>query len=260
MGLMVHCGGRKVGFEEVQKSVTPDPVGAHYPIPHSRILELVTEGLQKQGLHVVDQEHALDANGMRYFGLLKLVNGSNHDDYGLIAGVRNTHDKTFAASMALGSHVFVCDNLAFSGEVTFARRHTRFAMSDMPRLVDNALGRLGNLKRSQEIRIEGYKGTVLNDDQAYAAILRGSLSQIISNARIKDVVKEWHNPTHDAFLPRTGWSLFNAFTEILKTYQAQEIPKRTLVLHGLMDTACRLTLDISKHVEVVDDSDVAIMN
>ena len=252
-GLLLHCGGEKVDFEAVKASVTPEPQDSHYPIPHARILELAVEGLEKQGLHVVSGEHALDKDGMRYFGLLQLTNGANHSDFGLVAALRNTHDKSYAASMALGSHVFVCDNLAFSGEVTFARKHTRFAMMDMPRLVNDALGRLGTLKRSQEVRIEGYKGAELTDDQAYATIVRATMAKVIPNARIRDVVEQWHEPAHEEFAPRTGWSLFNGFTEILKRYPGEQLPARTQVLHGVLDSACGLSFSTPQHVVVEED-------
>lgn len=241
-------------FETVKNTVTPAPVDTHYPIPHARILELAVEGLEAQGLHVVGSEHALAMDGMRYFGLLQLTNGSNNEDFGLIAALRNTHDKSFAASMALGSHVFVCDNLAFSGEVTFARKHTRFAAMDLPRLVNDALGRLGTLKRSQEMRIEGYKDKRMSDDKAYAAIVRATLAQVIPNARIKDVVEQWHEPAHEEFAPRTGWSLFNGFTEVLKAYPVEQLSRRTQVLHGIMDVACSLDFTVLKNVVVEEDT------
>jgi len=250
-GLMLHAGAQVVDLAEVQSSATPDPVGSHYPIPHSRILELATEGLEGQGLHIVSGEHALAKDGQRYFGLLNLTNGSNNSDFGLIAAVRNTHDKSFSAGMALGSRVFVCDNLAFSGEVTFARKHTRFALQDLPRLVNDALGRLGDLRRSQELRIEGYKGAELSDDQAYAAIVRAAMARVIPNARIREVVEQWHQPVHQEFEARTGWSLFNDFTEVLKAYPVDQVSARTQVLHGLMDTTCGL--DFSPHVVVNED-------
>jgi hypothetical protein len=30
------------------------------------------------------------------------------------------------------------------------------------------------------------------------------------------VLDEWREPSHEAFLPRTAWSLHNAFTEVAK--------------------------------------------
>ena len=252
-GLMLHAGAKRVGVYEIHDSVTPEPTGYHYPIPHSRILDLAVEGLAQQGLHVVGGEHALAKDGMRYFGLLYLTNGDNHADFGLVAAVRNTHDKSFSAGLALGSRVFVCDNLAFSGEVTFARKHTRFALQDLPRLVNDSLGRLGTLKRSQEMRIEGYKAAEMTDDQAYATIVRATMARVLPNARIKEVVEQWHDPLHQEFKPRTGWSLFNDFTEVLKAYPVEQVTARTQILHGLMDSACGLDLSAPQHVVVDED-------
>ena len=52
------------------------------------------------------------------FGLLEVCNGRPQGDHGLVVGVRNSHDQSFPASIALGSAVFVCDNLSFCGEIT----------------------------------------------------------------------------------------------------------------------------------------------
>ena len=258
-GLILHCGGKLVDWEEVVNAETPEPVDTHFPIPHARVLELAVEGLEAQGLHVEESEHALANGGDRYFGLMQLAIKPDsaimpHADFQLIAAVRNTHDKSYAASMALGSRVFVCDNLAFSGEVTFARKHTRHAYDDLPRLVADALGRLGALHRTQEQRIEGYQGKRLSDDKAYAAIVRASLAKVIPNARIKDVVDQWHVPNHDDFKPRTAWSLMNGFTEVLKASPIEQLARRTSTLHGILDVACGLDFKALKHVEVNEDT------
>ena len=57
-------------------------------------------------------------------------------------GLRNSHDKTFPAGIVAGSAVFICDNLAFSGEVKLARKHTTHITRDLPRLVQSAVGQL----------------------------------------------------------------------------------------------------------------------
>ena len=56
----------------------------------------------------------------------------------------------------MGSAVFVCDNLAFSAEVTIARRHTRFIERDLPRIVHTAVGRLADMRGS---RTNGFRLT-----------------------------------------------------------------------------------------------------
>jgi hypothetical protein len=56
------------------------------------------------------------------------------------------------------------------------------------------------------------------------------------------VVDQWHVPNHPEFKPRTAWSMFNAFTEVLKG-NLNELPKRTQALHGVMDGHCGLKLE-----------------
>ena len=124
------------------------------PVPHHRLLEQVESTLIAGGMTVVNQAHALWQDGLRYFGLLEVTNGQTHDDYGLVIGLRNSHDKSFPAAIALGSAVFVCDNLAFSAEVTIARRHTRFIERDLPRVVHTAVGRLADMRGQQDERID----------------------------------------------------------------------------------------------------------
>ena len=47
-------------------------------------------------------------------------------------------------------------------------------------------------------------------------------------------------PSHPEFSERSAWSLFNAFTEVLKG-NLPELPKRTEVLHGLFDQQVKLS-------------------
>ena len=57
---------------------------------------------------------------------------TSSEDYCWVLGLRNSHDKTFPAGIVAGASVFVCDNLSFSGEIKFARKHTRFIVRDLP--------------------------------------------------------------------------------------------------------------------------------
>jgi len=59
-----------------------------------------------------------------------------------VLGIRNSHDKTFPASLVDGALVFVCDNLSFSGEIRVTRKHTRFIRRDLVTLVQGPIGKL----------------------------------------------------------------------------------------------------------------------
>src|SRR6185503_19450581 len=102
----------------------PERTKTWVPIPHNRFLEGVQATLERAGLRVVTEAHGLTRNGARYFGLLQVANGHADEDFGLVVGVRNSHDKSFPAGLVIGASVFVCDDLSFSGEVKLARKHT----------------------------------------------------------------------------------------------------------------------------------------
>ena len=107
LNLVLHCGARHVDRRAVEEAATPAASPTWVPVPHHRLLEQVEETLTGSGMSVVNQAHALWNNGLRYFGLLEVTNGQAHDDYGLVIGLRNSHDKSFPAAIALGNAVFV---------------------------------------------------------------------------------------------------------------------------------------------------------
>src|SRR6476619_5071074 len=109
--LILHCGASKAERPEVALVPTPEPTDTWCPIPHMRLIEGVEETLSANGLSVVKQAHSLTKDGARYFGLMQIQNGVQHEDYAWVLGLRNSHDKKFPAGLVAGASVFVCDNL-----------------------------------------------------------------------------------------------------------------------------------------------------
>jgi hypothetical protein len=238
--LYLHCGANSVTRERVAEVVTPSRTESWVPIAHDRLLAGVQESLSRSGLHVVTEAHGLSNTGNRYFGLLQVANGTNPEGFGLVVGVRNSHDKSFPAALVLGASVFVCDNLSFSGEVRLARKHTAHIDRDLPQLVERAVGMLSDLRNTQERRFAAYQAHELPETGAHDLIIQALDSRVIPVTRIPDVLREWREPRHPEFREgRTAWRLFNSFTEILKG-NLGELPRRTQALHGLLDSACGL--------------------
>ena len=242
LNLILHCGSRQVHRELVEQSPTPHRTPTWVPIAHHRLLEQVEASLTATGLRIVNQAHALSADRMRYFGLLEVVNGDSHADYGLVVGVRNSHDKQFPAGLAVGSGVFACDNLAFSSEVVIARKHTVFIERDLPGLVDQAVGRLGDLRGLQDERIARYKTTELTDMRAHHLTIKALDARIVPVTRVPHVLREWRHPSHEEFSRdgKTAWRFMNAVTETVKGDNLLQLPRRTQALHGLLDAVCGL--------------------
>jgi hypothetical protein len=242
LNLVLHCGGQHVEREMVEHAPTPAASSTWVPVPHHRMLEQVEETLTGNGMTIVNQAHALWHDGLRYFGLLEVTNGFSSDDYGLVIGLRNSHDKTFPAAIALGNAVFICDNLAFSAEVTIARRHTRFIERDLPRVVHTAVGRLSDMRGKQDERIRTYKETELNDPVAHDLVIRAVDANVLPVTQLPAVLHEWRAPRHEEFTAdgKTAWRLFNAFSETWKGRNLAALPRRSQALHGLLDSACGL--------------------
>jgi len=242
VNLMLHCGAHGVERDAVRSAPTPTPTDTWYPIAHARLLDQVEHTLADAGLNVVSEAHALGRDGDRYFGMLEVVNGQAHDDYALVVGLRNSHDQSYPAGLVIGSGVFVCDNLAFSGEIKFARKHTRFIDRDLPELVQAAVGRLGEMRHKQDTRIQAYKGTRLCDRDAHHLMVQMVDTGILPVTRLTTALHEFREPSHEQFLTdgRTAWTLMNATTEALKGRNLDALPRRTQAMHGLLDVACGL--------------------
>jgi len=242
LNLALHCGARSVDREAVEQAATPSGSSTWVPVPHHRLLERVESTLLADGMQVVGQAHALWQDGRRYFGLLEVTSGYSHDDYGLVIGLRNSHDKSFPAAIALGHAVFVCDNLSFAGEVTIARRHTRFIERDLPRVVHTAVGRLRDLRGQQDQRIAAYKRTEIDDRTVHDLVVRAIDAQVLPVTQLPAVLDQWRTPKFAEFADngRTAWRLLNSFTEAWKGRNLAVLPRRSQALHGLLDLACGL--------------------
>ena len=239
--LILHCLSALATRDQLERAAvhTPPPTATWHPIPHHDFLTGVESSLLHSGLTIVSEAHGLSCDGNRYFGLLQVANDSNAADFSLVVGLRNSHDKRFPAGLVVGASIFVCDNLSFSGEVRLARKHTVHVQRDLPHLIDKAVGRLGDLRRTQEQRFAAYKSHVITDQEAHDLVVRSLDARIIPVTQVPQVLREWRRPRHPEFAERTAWSLFNGFTEVLKG-RLDALPARTTALHGLMDLACGL--------------------
>ncbi len=250
MGILGAGRSDTASETEVFLTTTPEATETHYPIPHGTLVETVKDVVEGARWNVTETDYALFHENNEMFAVWRIQNGQSHPDYDLTIGLRNSHNKLFAASMAVGSYVMVCSNLDFSGEVTFGRKHTRHILRDLRGLVEMAFSKVQAMRILQDRRIEVYKERTPSDTEVHDFLIRSVDQKIMANSYIPKVLKEYRTPRHEEFFNdgrvRTGWTLLNAYTEVFKGVHALTLPNRTIRLHGMLDVLCagaELTLE-----------------
>lgn len=242
-GMLLHCGAERVDRESLFSVPTPEGTRTWFPLSHRKILVEVETQLEASGFTITEETHALSHRGARYFGVLSIAApGRDNSEFGWIVGLRNSHDQTYPAGLVAGTRVFVCDNLAFSGEVRISRKHTRYAERDLRFLTARAVGQLGDRFRALDQRVLAYKTRKLDDQCAHDLVIRAVDCRAIVPSQIPDVLVHWRQPEHREFQPRNAWSLFNAFTETYKGCNPVTVVARSEALHGLFDGASEVAL------------------
>jgi len=213
---------------------TPEATETWQPVPHAALIDASERALNLQGWTVESQTYEMDREGARMFATWAIVNGTRHEDYRLSVGIRNAHDKAFAAGIGLGAWVLVCANLDFAADFLIGRKHTSGILRDLPGILEGIFGRVGRFETAHAARVESYKRTPLGDAQVHDIVIRSVDAGVMANSYIGKVLGEWRASDHEDFAPRTAWSLFNAYTEVFKTTNVFDLSTRTTRLHGLL--------------------------
>ena len=122
---------------EIDVFAVPEPEWTEtwHPIKHSRCIDVLNTTVQLHNLNVVKREYSLSKDKTKMFGSWAI---KSNEDIAQTIVFRNSLNKEFAFGIAAGTHAFVCDNLAFSGEFVEFRKHTKgMNDSELERVVAN---------------------------------------------------------------------------------------------------------------------------
>lgn len=248
---MLIYAKNKVSSEVLSKVETPKPTQTHTPIAHHELVDMTRKAIGDSGLEIINEEHGLSHGSQRYFGGFALRGESFLDENGgqkrecysqdrqLVLGLRNSHDKSLAAGIAVGNQMLVCDNLCFSSDVTLARKHTTYIMNDLYNRITSAISQVTSHWTAMENRINKYKNTEVKD--ASKLVLDLFNDKVFGNKRAVDALQEFHNPRHEEFKGGSLWTLYNAVTESLKGIGSHDISNRTMRMQSVFDKSADFT-------------------
>lgn len=229
--LCAHSGAVKISRGELFSIPTPPRTSSFTPVAHAQLIDLIEHQLECRGYGIQSAEYAvqdgkLDGRslaGAKLFATMILK--ATRSDFAFALGLRAANDKSMAIGLVAGCKVFVCDNMALSGdEEILWRKHTSglYIRQLVPAGVDKAIARLANF----EVQVARLKETLISDVQAKALMfdavvgVKNGTPSYLPQAFLPKVSKAYFEPPHKEFEPRTQWSLQNAFTEVYRTEYA----------------------------------------
>jgi hypothetical protein len=213
--LSTFAGVKKITREELALVPTPLGTRTHKPIAHIDVVQALVETLGFRNIQVVRDEYALANEGMRMFGVMDLSLGFEGCRFSI--GLRNGNDKSLRLGLTVGYRVHVCQNMAFQGDFAplLAKHTAKFSLVDALAVGIDRIQRNFEPLRKQ---VEFWKNQEISDIQVknilYEAFVEGQLE--CPKSLVSMVHSLYFDPIYLEFMPRTFWSLSNAFTSAMK--------------------------------------------
>ena len=254
MSLMLHAGANAIDRGGLAALPLPAPLGPRHVVrPFIEDVEAVTDLMQRNGLRIKDEAFGVTGepeSPRQFFGVIECALEGEHltaDEYALAIGIRGSYDQSLPRGLAVGSRVFVCDNLAFSGEVTLTTRQTTNIGQRIPAMLARAVGRIPVMAQHQAKRFEAYRNTQMKQRWGDAALVELFRRGVLNTHTVARAVREWDEPSHPEHLAdgRTVWTLHNAVTEAIKPTggRANVLPvwEKTRPMTEFLDNVCGLS-------------------
>lgn len=219
--LVSHVDTSIVTYDQLKSIVPPASTRYWRPVSHAELVDTMVQELKSRGFGIAKQQFAIGNNGLKLFGTFDLDAKEIVPGVGLAMGFRHSNDKRIAQEIVGGGRVFVCDNMALSGEVTILKqKHLwNYNLRDLIRRGMDAWQR----KQSKFVTdIERMQDTPLSTLEAQALLAKTLYDGVTTFQTFKSAYdlyfeKAPRQPEEFAdCAPRTAWGLHNAFTRALK--------------------------------------------
>jgi len=231
--MMVHCGGQNVALEELRGFTVPGETSSYVPVGHYDLAvdmaHVGAELLAPKGWGLEKEQYAVTRNGARFFGLHAYVR-EGENGMGLAVAFRNSYDKSMSVGIAFGSHVFICDNMALTGEMVTMRKHTTNLLKDLEAAIIQKFFQVaGGFAYLQKFRDRmGEVSVPMVDGYRMLGELIGT--EVLTPTIGWAAMREWQKPNFEEFGGRDAWSLYNSCTYALKAAPPDKIIEKHLAL------------------------------
>jgi hypothetical protein len=218
MALVIHAGGWLSNEKKLREVEIPALTSTYVPVPYIEPIEMLRKECKKKGYQIKKESYALSKMSKRMFGVIDIDRGTS--DEGWAIGIRNSYDKSISFGLCSGLRTFVCDNLAFSGDLLYIHRHTKgvsvegaiekvFNNGDLEASFDRRLKELEYIKE-QRITEEEAAWLTLTSISYGVVPLKDSLKVMERYTTPKREFEEWIGTMY-------GWA--SAVTNVAQAYK-----------------------------------------
>jgi hypothetical protein len=122
--LVAHRGAQLVSRDALAAVEPPAATTSWKPVKHALIVDLMHEELDRRQIRITTEEYAIQREGTSLFAALTL-HWLRDEEMSAALAFRHANDQSEAMKLYAGVHVFICDNMALSGdEILLNRKHT----------------------------------------------------------------------------------------------------------------------------------------
>ena len=224
-------GSNKVTEVDVIQVPAVPFTSSFHPVHHRSVIDAIRSGVVATGLEIVNTDYVLANNGQRMFGVWDLSGGTDEMCWSI--GIRNSMDKSMALGITAGTRVFVCENLAFSGEFVEFRKHTKGLVYDeLEFMAYRAMKKMvSNLTKFQSWH-EGLKNFSLTEWDAKILLVEIMTNNIIPPSKFARFSDLYFGGVYD----QTLWGFHETVTDVLRDSNLLSLPKKNRMLNGVLDT------------------------
>jgi len=219
--LIAHCGAQYVDREGLKNLETPQPTDSWTPIAHYDLVQALDGQLKARGITIVKEQFAVLK--AKLFGVLDTDYQVNEEG-GAAIGIRTSNDKSLALQLAIGYRVFICDNMAFAGDlIALRRKHT--GNLNLHREFAEGIGRYVTQYPKLQENINWWKEWTLTKERGKQLIYDIFRQKIVPVRLFHPSVADW-----EAAEDKTMWRLHNCMTAHIKTLKPAPAFTTTLKL------------------------------
>jgi Domain of unknown function (DUF932) len=184
---------------------TPPATESWTPIPHYDLVQALDGQLKARGITIVKEAFAVQK--AKLFGVID-TDWQVTEEGGAAIGLRTSNDKSLALQIAIEYRTFVCDNMAFAGDlIALRRKHT--GNLDIHKELAEAITRYVRDSRRLQDDIQAWKETLVTPERAKTLIYDIFLQKIVPVRLFHPIVSTYQATMHQG---QNLWTLQNAFT------------------------------------------------